>query len=89
MNNIPDSREAKALVAAIEHVLQVYKKEITLDSTFDLDLGADSLDMAQILRCTEEELGISIDIESLTGIYTVNDALNAIMNVTGSSKDDK
>lgn len=52
--------ELEVLKKAITKVLQVYISEIQEDSTFEGDLGADSIDMMQIQKCVEDELGITI-----------------------------
>lgn len=70
--------EYESLVNAILKVLQVYVKEITPDSTFKEDLGADSLDMVQILRLVEADLNIKISDVDIESVITVNDALNVI-----------
>lgn len=67
--------ELDALKRAITKVLQVYISEITEESTFEGDLGADSIDMMQIQKCVEEELGISITGASMENIKTVADAV--------------
>ena len=51
--------------------------EITMDTTFEDDLGADSLDIFQIIMGMEEELDIEIDSEAAADIVTVGDAVEA------------
>lgn len=70
--------ELDVLKNAIARVLQVYKKEISVESTFECDLGADSIDMVQILRLVEEELKLHIDCAVISEIKTVGDALLVI-----------
>lgn len=70
--------ELEALKNAITKVLQVYVTEIKEESTFEGDLGADSIDMMQIQKCVEEELGIKIKGASMENIKTVADALEWI-----------
>lgn len=70
--------EYEALKSAILKVLQVYIKEITLESRFYEDLGADSIDLVQILRLVEEELDIQLDPAELETVVTVEDALALI-----------
>lgn len=70
--------EYEALRKAIARVLQVYIKEIKADSTFAGDLGADSIDMVQIMQCVEEELNILIKVDDPQKIITVGDALAVI-----------
>lgn len=71
----------EALKNAIARVLQVYIKEITADSTFAGDLGADSIDMVQIFKCVEEELEIDLPDTNLDMIITVQDAVDWIEKV--------
>ena len=53
-------------------------KEISVSVTFEKELGADSIDIAQILKCAEEELGVTTDISGVDGIITVGDALKVL-----------
>ena len=57
-------------------------EEITPETTFVDDLGADSLDVFQIIMGIEEEFDIVIDTEEAEKIVTVQDAVNAIRSVT-------
>ncbi len=70
--------ELEVLKKAITKVLQVYISEIQADSTFEGDLGADSIDMMQIQKCVEDELGIRIKNANMDNIKTVADALDCI-----------
>ncbi len=70
--------EYEVLKRYIEKVLHVYSKEISVSVEFATELGADSIDMAQILGCVEDELGIKLDIKDMSGIVTVGDALKII-----------
>ena len=58
--------------------LGVEASEVVLTATFREDLGADSLDLFEVVMGLEEEFGISIDNEDLESIQTVGDALNYI-----------
>lgn len=62
----------------IADVLGVDADTITVDSKFIDDLGADSLDLFQIVTDVEDALDIQIPEEMLEQIVTVEDALNAI-----------
>ena len=59
-------------------VLQVDADEITMDTTFVDDLGADSLDVFQIIMGIEEEFDIEIPNEAAEKIVSVGDAAEAI-----------
>ena len=58
--------------------LSVDADEVKMESAFIDDLGADSLDLFQIVTDVEDALDIQIPEEMLEQIVTVEDALNAI-----------
>ena len=58
--------------------LGVEENEITLDSSFIDDLGADSLDIVELIMALEEEFDIEIPDEDAEKILTVGDALDYI-----------
>ena len=64
----------------IAEVLNVDPDEITPETTFVDDLGADSLDVFQIIMGIEEEFDIEIPNERAETIVTVGDAAEAIKN---------
>ena len=70
--------EFEKLQKIISEVLNVDEEEITMDTTFVDDLGADSLDVFQILMGIEEEFDIEIAKEAAEGIVTVADAVEQI-----------
>jgi acyl carrier protein len=59
-------------------VLGVSEDEITPETTFTDDLGADSLDVAQIIMGIEEEFDLTVDTDSIENIVTVGQALDLI-----------
>ena len=64
----------------IAEVLNVDADSITMESTFGDDLGADSLDVFQIIMGVEEEFEIEIPTEEAEKIVTVGDAVEQIKN---------
>ena len=70
--------ELEKLKQIIADVLNVDTEEITEETTFVDDLGADSLDIFQIVMGIEEEFDIEIDSEAAADIVTVGDAVEAI-----------
>ncbi|MEY8518056.1 acyl carrier protein [Lachnospiraceae bacterium 29-84] len=72
--------EFDKLKKIIAEVLNVDVEEITMDTTFVDDLGADSLDIFQIIMGLEEEFDIEIDSEEAEKIVTVGDAVAQIKN---------
>ncbi len=72
--------EFEKLQDIIVDVLNVNKDEITMETKFVDDLGADSLDIFQIIMGIEEEFGVDIDNEEAEKIVTVGDAVEQIKN---------
>ena len=70
--------EFEKLKSIIAEVLNVEEDEITMDTTFVDDLGADSLDVFQIIMGLEEEFDIEIPNEEAEKIVTVGDAVEQI-----------
>lgn len=56
--------------------LEVDEEKITPEASFRQDLGADSLDLYELVYAIEEELGIQIPDEQTNEFETVQDALN-------------
>ena len=76
--------EFEKLKESIADVLNVNADEITEDTTFVDDLGADSLDIFQIIMGIEETYDIEIDNEEAEKIVTVGDAVEQIKNATNN-----
>lgn len=74
--------EFEKLKKIIAEVLNVDEEEITMDTTFVDDLGADSLDVFQIIMGIEDEFDIQIPDDAAESIVTVNDAVVQIQNAT-------
>ncbi len=70
--------EFEKLQKIIAEVLNVDEDEITMETTFVDDLGADSLDVFQIIMGIEEEFDIEIATEEAEKIVTVGDAVEQI-----------
>lgn len=70
--------EFEKLKDVIAEVLNVDPDEITMQSTFVDDLGADSLDVFQIIMGIEEEFDIEIPAEKAEKISTVEEAVELI-----------
>ncbi len=76
--------EFEKLKKIIAEVLNVDEEEITMETTFVGDLGADSLDVFQIIMGLEEEFDIEIPNEEAEKIVTVGDAVEQIKNALNS-----
>lgn len=72
--------EFEKLKHIISEVLNVGEDEIAMETTFVDDLGADSLDIFQIIMGIEEEFDIEIANEDAENIISVGDAVEQIKN---------
>ena len=77
--------EFEKLKQIIVEVLNVDENEITMDTTFIDDLGADSLDVFQIIMGLEEETDIEIPNEQAEKIVTVADAVEQIKSALNNN----
>jgi acyl carrier protein len=64
----------KMLPIIAEH-LNVEESEIKAESNFKEDLGADSLDLFELIMALEEEFDVEIPSEDLEKLVTVNDVI--------------
>jgi acyl carrier protein len=74
--------EFEKLQKIIGEVLNVDTDDITMETTFVDDLGADSLDLFQIIMGIEEEFDIEISNDEAENILTVGDAVEQIKSAT-------
>ena len=70
--------ELDVIRRVIAEVLSVDPAEVTLETTFQEDLGADSLDLFQIMTSIEEELDLEVDTDAIEHITTVGEAVDLI-----------
>ena len=75
-----NSMEFQKLQEIIVDVLNVSAEDVTMETTFVDDLGADSLDVFQIIMGIEEAFDIEIENEDAEKIVTVADAVEQIKN---------
>ena len=76
--------ELEMLKKVVSEVLNVDPKEIMPQTTFVDDLGADSLDLLQVVMGIEEVFNIKFEEEDLYKIVSVEDALSLIKSLTGT-----
>jgi len=69
---------AEKVKSIIVEQLGVDTEEVTPAASFTDDLGADSLDIVELVMAFEEEFGIEIPDEDAESITTVQDAINYI-----------
>jgi acyl carrier protein len=65
--------------------LSVPEDTITMDSRFQEDLDADSLDLVEAVLALEEEFNVNIPEEEMEDVKTVGEALNVVMAKLGSA----
>jgi len=68
----------KKLQAIIVDDLDAEIEEVTMEARFAEDLGADSLDLFELVMSIEDEFGVTIPNEELANIKTVKDAADFI-----------
>jgi len=78
MSISPSAVEAKVKKIIAEQ-LGISEDEITPDASFVEDLGADSLDLVELVMALEEEFGKEISDEEAEKIQTVRDAIDYIV----------
>jgi acyl carrier protein len=65
--------------------LSVPEDTITMDSRFQEDLDADSLDLVEAVLALEEEFNVNIPEEEMEDVKTVGEAFNVVMAKLGSA----
>ncbi|MDR0549469.1 MAG: acyl carrier protein [Deltaproteobacteria bacterium] len=66
------------VVKVVTELLQVEIADVRPESSFQDDLGADSLDLVELIMAMEEEFDIKIDDDSAQSIKSVQDAVDFI-----------
>jgi len=68
----------RRVIEIIVEQLGVSEEEVALEASFIDDLGADSLDLVELIMALEEEFGLEISDEDAEKIQTVQDVINYI-----------
>jgi acyl carrier protein len=68
----------RRVIEIIVEQLGVGEDEVTPEASFIDDLGADSLDLVELIMALEEEFGLEISDEEAEKIQTVQDVINYI-----------
>ena len=74
---VPVSSRVRTIIS---EQLGIGEDEITADSSFLEDLGADSLDIVEVIMAIEEEFGMDIPDSTVEGIETVKSLVAYIEN---------
>ena len=80
--NITEKLAKDKVKKIIVEKLSVDSNEVTLDASFE-DLGADSLDIVEIVMALEEEFDIEISDEEAENAKSVGDVVNYLVNLLG------
>ena len=75
--------EVKTILA---RQLRIAPERVTLDAQIKKDLGADSVDILQLLMRLEDDYGIVIPDQDLAKFETVSDVVNFLDNLNNSQK---
>jgi len=75
--------EFEKIRSIIAEQLNISEDKITLDTSFTDDLGADSLDLFQVISELEEEFDMEFSNDAAERIKTVGDAVEYIKEITG------
>ena len=75
-----DESKVKEIIAK---ELEVDVKQLTPEAKFIEDLGADSLDIVELVMALEEEFGLDIPDEDADKLKTVGDAMNYLHQHAG------
>ncbi len=70
--------ELEKIRQIIAGILNIDPETVTADSTFIEDLGADSLDIFQVIMGIEEEFDIEVSPEEAERVVTVEDAARLV-----------
>jgi acyl carrier protein len=62
----------------VSNVLKVESSEITDDSNFIFDLGADSMQSVELVAGFEEEFDVELDQDKALEVQSIDDAVNFI-----------
>ncbi len=78
-NYLIDCWERMTMVEKIKEIiavqLNISEEEVTEDASFKNDLGADSLDLFELVMALESEFPIEIPMEDYQEMYTVGDVI--------------
>lgn len=69
---------SEKVIEMLASQLNISKDKVQLNAKLIEDLGADSLDMVEMLMLVEEEFGLSIPDEDAMNLKTVGDIINYI-----------
>ena len=75
-NNASETSVREQVKNVVVEVLGVKAEQVTDEASFKDDLGADSLDLYELIMALEEEYDVEIPTDDLESINTVGDVIN-------------
>ncbi len=82
--------EREQALAKVQEVvskqLGIEIEKVTEDATFTNDLGADSLDLVELIMAFEEEFNVEIPDEEAEKLQTINDAVEYLLKRSQDSE---
>ena len=66
------------VVSILCEQLDMKPEQISMDVGISDDLGADSLDLVEVLMSVEDEFEVELEAENTAGIFTVDEALELL-----------
>lgn len=79
---------SKKVIAHLARLLDLHQHEVTPESLVAADLGADSLDLVEIVMAVEDEFEIEILDSELARLSTVQDWINLATDKVNAKKED-
>ena len=70
--------ELEQIKKILSEQFSISEDEIGMDTSFTEDIGADSLDLVELIMALEQEFDVEIDDDEVEGIKTVGDAVRYI-----------
>lgn len=81
MYNILSEQDEKLVLEILTRQLSVQPSQLTLDAKIQEDLGADSLDIIEIVMAVEERFGVCVGDDEAEKVSTVGDLIDTLARV--------
>lgn len=81
MNNVLSEQDKKVVLEILTHQLGVQPDQLILDAKIQEDLGADSLDVIEIVMAVEERFGVCVGDDEAEKVSTVGDLIDTLARV--------
>lgn len=78
---------AKQVIKGIACKLEVHERDVALDSILTADLGADSLDLVEIVMLVEDDFNIEVLDTEMERLSTVQDWIDLVERKLGAGKE--